>query len=309
MNNIEIIGIGYCLQDKMQWYDSSHIATNSSVFYNPDFNVKKRGLKYKNVATKVALYAVEQALLCAGCTFKQGKINSKDIAVIVATTTGNLEDIGTQIEVINNKCSLDLSPMSGPNLSSNIIASTIAIWYNLYGFNLTISNGPNSSIDAIEIAVNILAEKRASKVIIVGCEILSRYTNKLIEYKSPANYKQGAIALVLENGIEHDKIYKQQNYQRLFIHVEDNTRIFNEDEIKMYIGKQNYKYLITPSCLIKKIEDNRIVDLESKVGYLDSTFGLIGILYSSKHLINGESSVLISGDSNYGYKYAKIERV
>ena len=63
-----------------------------------------------------------------------------------------------------------VSPLTAPNASSNIIASTIAIWFRFGGPNLMVCSGATAGLDAIGLASLLLRAGRADRVVVVGVE-------------------------------------------------------------------------------------------------------------------------------------------
>lgn len=113
------------------------IEESNEFFFSPELTIKKRGLKYKDIATRFAICAANKALLEAGIISEfNEKIETSDIAVIVCSSLGNIDTVSKVIDIIKNKSVDDISPLDLPNLSSNNIAASIAIWFGLTGINL-----------------------------------------------------------------------------------------------------------------------------------------------------------------------------
>lgn len=137
--------------------------------FDPAQKLGSRGLRYKDRATKLALCAVKNALAHAGLP-EQMTDQAATTGVIVSCSLGNLDSIHESMHTLLTGSTRELSPMSLPNLSSNIIASTIAIRFACRAINLSLCNGATSGIEALYLAMNTIRAQRARRVLVIGVE-------------------------------------------------------------------------------------------------------------------------------------------
>jgi 3-oxoacyl-[acyl-carrier-protein] synthase II len=137
--------------------------------FDPAQKLGRKGLLYKDQATKLALCAVQEALIHAGLSL-QGTEESHSTGVVVSSNLGNIDTVCRMVQTVHQGSTRDLSPMDGPNASSNVIASTIAIRFHCQALNLMLCNGSTSGLDALYIAVNAIKARRACRMLVVGVE-------------------------------------------------------------------------------------------------------------------------------------------
>ena len=270
------------------------LSTEYRDFLKPEETINKRGLRFKDFATKIALCAVGDALIDAGLIEERNeKINRSDIAIIVSSNFGILDTVGKTVKTIHethvdNTIALDL-----PNLSSNIIASTIAIWYSLTGPNITICNGSTSGAEAIQMAKIILAGNRASKAIVVGVEPYNEFVETL--HFSEEKIGTGAAALILD----------KEALQNKGCYIEEISH-YSSDQL---IPKQLTSRVDSIFSSLRKVHNTAIPCLREQYGYLG---GVEGVLYSilakselEKEKIN--EATIISGESDNSCLVIKIK--
>lgn len=137
--------------------------------FDPARKLGRKGLLYKDQATKLALCAVQEALIHAGLLLQAAE-DSLSTGVVVSSNLGNVDTVCRMVQTVHQGRSHDLSPMDGPNASSNVIASTIAIRFHCQAFNLMLCNGSTSGLDALYLAVNAIKAGRAQRLLVVGVE-------------------------------------------------------------------------------------------------------------------------------------------
>ncbi|TGB19399.1 3-oxoacyl-ACP synthase [Streptomyces palmae] len=168
---------------------------------DPAARIGKKGLRYKDRATQLGLVAAHDALIAAGLLDGHGlktslKVAPEEVAVVVSSNFGNLDSVVEVVDTIAKECSSRLvSPIVTPNLSSNIVASEVAIRYTLRGPNLTVCNGATGGLDAVGWALSWLRAGRARYVLVVGVEPDNPVVRKLV---GGDRVLDGAAALVLE---------------------------------------------------------------------------------------------------------------
>jgi hypothetical protein len=63
-----------------------------------------------------------------------------------------------------------VSVLDAPNVSSNVISSTVALWFRLGGPNLMVCSGATAGLDGLGLAALLLRARRADRVVLVGAE-------------------------------------------------------------------------------------------------------------------------------------------
>ncbi|KUJ65379.1 hypothetical protein ACZ90_48870 [Streptomyces albus subsp. albus] len=168
---------------------------------DPAARIGKKGLRYKDRATQLGLVAAHDALIAAGLLDGHGlntslKVAPEQVAVVVSSNLGNLDSVVEVVDIIAKEQSTRLvSPIVTPNLSSNIVASEVAIRFTLRGPNITVCNGATGGLDAVGWALSWLRAERARYVLVVGVEPDNPVVRKLV---GDDRVVDGAAALVLE---------------------------------------------------------------------------------------------------------------
>jgi 3-oxoacyl-(acyl-carrier-protein) synthase len=106
------------------------------------------------------------------------------------------------VETVREGSVRDVSPRDVPNASSNVIASSVAIWFRLGGPNLTVCSGATSGLDAIWLASLLLRGGRADRVVVVGAEPDDEVATKLHRRRAAApgaGLRAGAACVILES--------------------------------------------------------------------------------------------------------------
>ncbi len=158
--------------------------------------IGRKGLRYKDRATQLALCAADAALRDAGLWSDAGlAVPGGEVAVVVSSNFGNLDTVCRVAQSIGEVTSAGISAMDIPNASSNVTAAEVAIRYGLRGPNLTLCNGGTSGLDAVFWARTLLAAGRAEQVLVVGVEpdneVVRRFAGRDLVL-------DGAVALVVE---------------------------------------------------------------------------------------------------------------
>jgi 3-oxoacyl-[acyl-carrier-protein] synthase II len=179
--------------------------------FDPAAVLGRRGLRYKDRATLLALCAAARALTAAGlyepsaggCIPVQGPVRD-GFGVVVSTELALVETVGRVVGTIHAGGVTQTSPMDLPNASGNVASAQVAIWFRLGGLNLTLSAGPTSGIDALYHAAAAIRAGRADRMLVVGVEPadgaavrLLRDTARRHGEPDPVPF-EGAAAVVLE---------------------------------------------------------------------------------------------------------------
>ena len=156
----------------------------------------RKGLRYKDEATRLALAAAHVALSDAGLPVVPSGDGGRT-AVVVSSNLGNLDTVCAASDAIAADGVTALSPMALPNASSNVVASSLAIRFGLRGPNLMVCNGATSGLDALRWASVLAAGGRADRVLVVGVEVENETVSRLC---GPDPLFHGAAAVVVERG-------------------------------------------------------------------------------------------------------------
>jgi 3-oxoacyl-[acyl-carrier-protein] synthase II len=168
---------------------------------DPAARIGKKGLRYKDRATQLALVAGCDALVDSGLLESAARdaartVPGSRIGVVVSSNLGNLDSVcDVAATIARDGTTRLLSPIVTPNLSSNVIASELAIRFGLRGPNLMVCNGETGGADALGWAVALLAAGRARHVLVVGVEPDNEVVRRLLGGRPGLD---GAVALVLE---------------------------------------------------------------------------------------------------------------
>jgi 3-oxoacyl-[acyl-carrier-protein] synthase II len=160
----------------------------------------RRGLLKKEPATRLALCAVHRALkLPVGAPGKGAA--DPGTAVVASSNLGNAATVHAVARAVRTGGVREVSPLDAPNLSSNIIASTVAIWFGFGGPNVMVCSGATSGLDAVVIAGLLLRARRARRVVVVGAEPgdgMAAELNRRRTLPRATELRAGAACVVLE---------------------------------------------------------------------------------------------------------------
>jgi 3-oxoacyl-[acyl-carrier-protein] synthase II len=163
--------------------------------FDPAARLRRRALRYKDRATKLGLCAAQAGLEHAGLVMDAGlTVPPESVGVVVSSNLGNVDTVCGVVETIAATTVTGTSPMDLPNASSNVISSSIAIWFGLRGMNLTLCNGATSGLDAVHWAAILVAAGRARRVLVVGVETANPVAERLCH-----GVRDAMAALVVES--------------------------------------------------------------------------------------------------------------
>ena len=128
----------------------------------------RKGLLGKEAATRLALLAVRAAF--PGAPERARAPLSPRTAVVACSNLGNVETVVKVARDVRAGGVRDVSPLDAPNVSSNVVASAVALWFGLGGPNVMVCSGAVAGIDALDIALRMLRAGRADRVVLVGAE-------------------------------------------------------------------------------------------------------------------------------------------
>lgn len=200
MGDCYVTGIGSCVpaNSLAAWLRGADAAEH----FEPQSNLIRRKIRYKDRATILALAAVQNAIDLAGLR----PPNSTRIAgfertgVIAASNYGNLDTVCRAVDCIAAQDSQATSPLDLPNASPNVVASSIAIYFGAGALNIMTTSGRGAGLDAIIMAIRALRAGRADRLIVVGAETASDPVRRLLSqngWEVDAGF-EGAAAIILE---------------------------------------------------------------------------------------------------------------
>ncbi|HEU4421988.1 MAG TPA: beta-ketoacyl synthase N-terminal-like domain-containing protein, partial [Pilimelia sp.] len=131
--------------------------------------VGRKGLLYKEPATRLALCAVHRAL-----GLPPGRRPDRPVAprtaVVACSNLGNVETVARVTRTVTAEGGHAVSVLDAPNVSSNVVASTVALWFGFGGPNLMVCSGARAGSDGLWLAGLLLRAGRADRVVLVGVE-------------------------------------------------------------------------------------------------------------------------------------------
>jgi 3-oxoacyl-[acyl-carrier-protein] synthase II len=172
--------------------------------FDPAKKLGKKGLRYKDTATKLALCSAKEALQDASLPISAEEQTDKTaFGVVASSNLGNVDTICRVVETIRHGSVNETSAMDLPNASSNVIATTLAIRFGLQNLNLMVCNGTTSGTDALWLGANNIRVGRGKRMLVVGVEVANSYAQELIGLSSKdCQLLEGAGAIVLEDAVE-----------------------------------------------------------------------------------------------------------
>lgn len=158
----------------------------------------RKGLLYKEPATRLALCAVHRALeLPAGR--RPDWPASPRTAVVACSNLGNVQTVAQVTRTIAEEGGGAVSVLDAPNVSSNIVASAVALWFGFGGPNLMICSGSTAGLDGLAMAGLLLRARRADRVVLVGAEPADEVAEALYGTDgSRPPLRAGAACVILE---------------------------------------------------------------------------------------------------------------
>jgi 3-oxoacyl-[acyl-carrier-protein] synthase II len=157
----------------------------------------RKGLLAKEPATLLALCAVHRALRRPAGAPRPAGGPDTETGVVASSNLGNVATVSRVVRTVHESGVRDISALDVPNASSNVIASTVAIWFRYGGPNLMVCSGATSGLDAIALASILLRAGRAKRCVVVGAEPDDEVASALYAARG-GRLQAGAGAVVLE---------------------------------------------------------------------------------------------------------------
>ena len=263
----------------------------------------RRGLLYKEHATLLALCAVHRALgLQARAPRAPTTALDPRTAVVASSNLGNVETVTKVARTVRTGSARDVSLLDAPNASSNVVASSVAIWFRLGGPNLMVCSGATAGLDAVWLALLLLRTGRADRVVTVGVEpadeVATALRGQRRGVRAPAC--AGAASIVLERAdIEAGAMLALGPIQ--FAPVRELLDLGGRDAL-----------LVGPSNLARPGQP--VIDLENEMGDLYGALGVMqlasaaAILAESPGSAPADKATIVCGDDFDGWRTAAVHR-
>lgn len=161
-----------------------------------------KGLLNKEPATRLALCAVHRALRLPARAPRVRAQPDPRVAVVASSNLGNLATVQAIARTLRDGLLKDVSALDAPNASSNVIASTVALWFRFGGPNLMVCSGASAGLDALFLAGTLLRAGRADRVVVVGAEpddeVARCFHASRVGRRAGDELRAGAAAVLLE---------------------------------------------------------------------------------------------------------------
>lgn len=164
-------------------------------------HIARRGIRFKDAATRHALAAATHAFAAAGWAGADDAAGAR-CAVVAGSCFGNADTVVRTARALQQADSGQLSPMDLPNASANVLASSLAIWFGLRGPNLFLASGAPTGFDLVGFAINLLRAGRCDHVLVVAAESEQPDLPPWFQRSGPQRNDPMAVAtaLLLETG-------------------------------------------------------------------------------------------------------------
>ncbi|MFD3485637.1 beta-ketoacyl synthase N-terminal-like domain-containing protein [Streptomyces sp. NPDC058665] len=267
-------------------------------FFDPATALKGREMRHKDRASRLALYAAEQALADAGLLDEKGRLlgSGDATAVVVSSNLGSLQTVCDFTDTISRETVIGLSPLGLPQTSSNVVAGWVAIRYGLRGPNLTVCNGATSGLDALHWARNLIEAGRCRRAVVVGVEPATEHVDKLIGTTAP----DVACAVVLESAAEASvrvaapaSIHKPRVYARLAAYTRGAELAPTVADIESLAPAPVGLRLTGAPAQPPSTGPERNLDLTARLGDCSGALGVLQVAVAAVHIrTHGTKAVL-----------------
>jgi 3-oxoacyl-[acyl-carrier-protein] synthase II len=264
----------------------------------------RKGLLAKEPATRLALCAVHRALGLPPRAPRRGADTSPDpgTAVVVSSNLGNCATVAGAATAVRDEGVRAVSPLDAPNASSNVISSSIAIWFGFGGPNLMVCSGQPGGLDAVALGTLLLTAGRARRVVVVGVEPGDPVATALLGADGGPPLRQAAACVLLE----------PVGYL-LLDPVEDLVREKTPSGPATGTAGGHTAPDGTPAELVLAPQhlcpDQTTVDLTATLG---ATYGALGVLQVAVAAAvlaeHGGAATIVCGDAQDGYRTTRLSR-
>lgn len=285
--------------------------------FDPISVLGKKGLRYKDRATILALCSVQKAMQDRG-VHELEKEERAAYGVCVSSNLGNMDTVCEQSEIIQKENVDTTSPMALPVASSNVIAASIAMRYGCKAANLMLCNGATSGVDALFIAARMLKAGRAEKMIVVGSEPINDTTKRMLAECSSEPFTEAQLAQgecgacvileMLDESSDATAYGTLGDYE--FKAPGGAMDIDLEKPDVWFIPPQNTErsQKFVADKLSNSFAGVPTVDVTSKMGELYGALGVFQAVTSLSHMKKtGQSRAVLSNGLNFGDGMSSIE--
>ena len=261
--------------------------------FAPELQLGKKGLRYKERATLLALCAARTALLHACLQDDASPIaDGADCGVVIASNTGNLDTVCNAADIIRREHVNATSSMDLPNASSNVVASTVAIRFGLQAMNLMICSGAAASLDALVVAANAIRNGRATRMLVGSVETDGLALRSLLagqrldSVEGDAPLLEGAACVVLE-ALDAAQARGATVLGLLREHAFAHADAADREAVHRLFERHHHKskYLPTGSFLQQRPGlDDHIVDLGEPIGRAYGSAALLQLIHACEQM-------------------------
>lgn len=286
--------------------------------FDPAQKLGKKGLRYKETATLMALCAGRTALLSSGHLQESGdaKVNDDQFGIAMASNTGNLETICNVADKIRTEHVDATSPMDLPNASSNVVASTAAIRFGLRAMNLMLTSGASASADALVLAVNSIRSGRVNAMMVGAVEVDSLALRSLQSGKRLTEEEAAGVASIVPIAtcviLESEASAKKRN-AHIFGYIDDYEMQGGgkqaQERFSRFVLQNKSDLVCMDSAVVSSkvtgfvatdlAEHAQVVNLETTIGQLYGGISLAQVVYACERFASeqSKSALLVSGAS------------
>lgn len=252
----------------------------------------RRGLLSKEPATRLALCAVHRALrLPTGARRSTDTPPDPTTAVVASSNLGNVGTISAIATALRDEGFRAVSPLDAPNVSSNVIAAAVAIWFGYGGPNLMVCSGHPSGLDAIALGALLLVSGRAQRVVVVGAEPDDLVAAALLRADPHAGppLRQAAACAVLEPAEKTAAVVLEP--------VEPVTAAQLPQDSPDTL-------MIAPGELSSR---PGVIDLSAQIGHTYGALGVLQVAVAAAVLAQRRGIArIVCGDKNDGYRTTRV---
>ncbi|MCQ6244816.1 beta-ketoacyl synthase N-terminal-like domain-containing protein [Streptomyces malaysiensis] len=262
----------------------------------------RKGLLFKEDATRLALCAVHRAFGLPPGKLTEPLPGAEHTAVVVSSNVGNARTVRDIVAGMRAGSAHDVSPLNGPNASSNVIASTLAIRYGFTGPNLMVCSGATSGLDAVRLGALLLRGERARRVVVVGAEPDDEVARGLAALRPaapgttlPVPLRAAAACVVLEHGGSGPRLGNVRRHTR-------------PDDIADDLAPPAALRLTAPGAP----GAGGGIDLTAHLGEVYGALGVVQLAVAAAWLGSGQPSgpggaLITCGDGEDGYASARLD--
>lgn len=121
--------------------------------------------------------------------------------MVACSNLGNVGTVAAVAKTVAAEGGRGVSMLDAPNVSSNVIASAVSLWFGFGGPNLMVCSGSTAGLDGLRLAHLLLRSARANRVILVGAEPEDKVAGALYWGRQARSLRAGAACVVLEAAV------------------------------------------------------------------------------------------------------------